>query len=295
MEKSIFDLGITVGTFQENSNLCLKLSLEYPYLLHQILAFSAMHLAHLRPERSEFYLHQAVTLQTTGVSLFNAGKGEVNQTNCVAVLLFSTFLAHQVLAHTLSQREPRTLEAFLTQYIQCAEMHRGVFVIAKNAWPFLRDSELWPVLSQSSNFTSRDPVGHHCHMAFKVLQFSNSLSEEEKEACISAINYLQVGFDAMLAEYEAPQHKGNRHRMISSWPIIVPAAYVRLLAQKNPEALVILAYYAALLNYGNNLWQVGDAGQYVFQLIAEHLGNEWHSWLRHPGEMIEKHANNERT
>ncbi len=127
-DKGMFNLGVSVGAYPSNIFFALKIGLESPFLLHEMLAFSARHLAFVHPERSAFYLHQAVALQTRAVSLFNATSAAVEQSNCVAILLFSSILGHHLLADTLVKRDDSDLDAFIEQYIRCAEMARGYII-----------------------------------------------------------------------------------------------------------------------------------------------------------------------
>ncbi|OBT89120.1 hypothetical protein VE02_01996 [Pseudogymnoascus sp. 03VT05] len=281
--KEMFSLGIKVGDYSSNITIALKLGLKSPYLLHQLLAFSARHLAFLRPDRSDSYLHQAVTLQTRAVSLFNAAWTDFDQSNCVEVLLFSSILGHHLLTDTLAKRDEGGLVPFIAHYIQCVEVHRGIYTIARTVWPLLMDSELGPILSLTAEFTSRLPKGSHCQQIRELVDCSGGLGKEEKTACQIAIDYLQVGFDALLADEET---HGARHQMIFSWTLLVPPELSDLFAAKQPEVLVLLAYYAVLLHYGRNMWQVGDSGAYILGTIVEYLGPEWDHWLKHPQEMV---------
>jgi hypothetical protein len=283
--KDIFNLGVRVGDYISNISQALNIGLRSPYLLHQLLAFSARHLAFLHPENSPSYLHQAVTLQTRAVSLFNTSWTEVNQSNCVEILLFSVVLGHHLLADTFSKRNSGGLDAFMAHYVQCVEMHRGIYTIARTAWPLLMESELEPVLSLSSGFTGRSPKGNHCQQIKELVDSSDGMSEDEKEACRLAIKYLQVGFDAV---HEEDDEQGYRYQMIFSWMLLAPPEFTGLLAAKRPEVLVLLGYYALLLHYGRNIWQVGDAGVYVLGIIVDYLGPEWYHWLEYPRQMVAK-------
>lgn len=283
LEKETFSLGIKVGDYSSNISVALKLGLKSPYLLHQLLAFSARHLAFLHPESSASYLHQAFTLQTRAVSLFNAAWTEVGQSNCVETLLFSSILGHHLLADTLAKRDEGGLVAFIAHYTQCVEVHRGIYTIARTVWPLLLDSELGPILSLTAEFTSRLPKGSHCQQIRRLVDSSDGLGEEPKKAYEIAINYLQVGFDAALADEET---HGVRHQMIFSWTLLMPSELTELFAAKQPEALVLLAYYAVLLHYGRNMWQVGDSGAYILGIIVEYLGPEWEYWLKCPQNMV---------
>ncbi|KAI9661675.1 MAG: hypothetical protein M1821_008913 [Bathelium mastoideum] len=286
LDKDMFKLVDGIDAFPFSLPFALKTALESPYVLHQLLAFSARHMAFLHPQRSAFYLHQAVTLQTRAVSLFNATWTAVDQSNCVAVLAFSSFLGHHLLADTLAKRDPEDgLDAFISQYVRFLEMHRGIFAVATAAWPLLMATELEPILTRSSSFTSRPPRGSHCQRVLELVDGANGLEEEDREACRQSIRYLQVGFDAALAE-EGEEEQGFRYQMIISWSMLAPPGVTALLAVKRPEALVIMGYYALLLHHGRNMWQIGDAGAYIFGIIVDYLGPEWDHWLEYPRQTI---------
>lgn len=279
--KDLFSLGDRVEHSQETLHICLKESVKAPYLLHQVLAFSARHLATIHPERSEKYLHQAVELQTRAVSLFNSTKREVDSSNCLPILLFSVTLGHHLLADALAIRTSDGLDGFLTHYVQCVEMNWGLYRLTLSAWPLLLNTELEPVLSWSSQQSSKDPTGKHCEPIVQLVNDSIALSNDEKEVCREAIQYLQLGFDAMFKEDD-----GGRYRMIFQWTMLASPGLTSLLATKRPEALILLGYYALLLHHARSLWQVGDTGVYLLGLITAYLAPEWHIWLEYPRRIM---------
>jgi hypothetical protein len=283
LDSDMFNLGFAPSNVSP-INLVFKASLESPCLMHLILAFSARHLAFLHPDRSSSYLHQAVSLQTRAISMFNASWTGVTQSNCVWVLFFSTVLGHHMLTDTLATRDPGGLDAFMTQYIQFAAMHKGIYTVAVTAWPTLMESELAPILALSEGYHTRSPRGNHCQQIKTLVDRAVGLREEEKEACRLAINYLQIGFDSILSDHGL----GNRFHIIFIWALLLPQEFTTLLAAKQPEALVLLAYYALLLHYARGLWQIGDAGAYIINMITEYLGPEGAPWLQYPREMMAK-------
>jgi hypothetical protein len=271
--QDLFSLGGDRMVHQEylTANQILEMGVRHPYLLHQLLAFSARHLATIQPSRAAAHMHQAIALQTRAVSLFNASNAPITKATCVPILLFSTVLGHQVLTDTLCRRDAVSLDAFLVQLAQCLDTLRGVFVIFQEAKPFWQESILEHILSLSSSLTSREPVGTRCQRVRDLVAASSSLSSDDKEACHVAIRYLQVGFDALLAKDE---QKGNRYQMLFLWCILMPKEFIALLSAKNTEALVVLGHYAILLGYGRAIWQVGDAGAYMLGLLRTHLDDE---------------------
>jgi hypothetical protein len=279
--KDLFSLGDNVGDFQSTFDSCIKESIKAPYLLHQMLAFSARHLAAIHSDRASHYLGQAVSLQTRAVSLFNETRREVNPSNCVAILLFSVTLGHHLLADALAHRDPDGLDGFLTHYVQCVDLNRGIYNVVISAWPLLADSELEPVLSWSRRESAKVPRGTECLPLIKLIAESTSLREDEKKVCHIAIDYLQLGFDALSSE-----EKAGRYRMIFQWTMLASPDFTSLLSARKPEALILLSYYALLLHHGRRTWQVGEAGAYLMGLILDYLPPEWHIWLEYPRRVL---------
>lgn len=197
------------------------------------------------------------------------------------MLLFSAILGHHLLADTLARRDANGLEGFTAFFAQCIDVIRGNYAICMSSWDLLMDSELKHILALSSSLTSRDPMGDNCQRASELIESSESLTEQEKQACRRAVKLLQVGLESMQGEKEL-----NRYQMIFTWTMLATPELTRLLAAKQPVAVVILAYYALLMHYGRNIWQVRDAGAYVMGLIVDYLSPEWDYWIEYPRERI---------
>lgn len=276
----LFSLGGDRTIHQESltTSDIIDLGIQYPYLLHELCAFSARHLANLDLDKAGSYLHHAITLQTRAVSLFNNSYEPITQETCVPTLLFATTLGHHIFTDTMSRRDGNDLELFLLHFSQCLDTLQGVYVIFQEARPFWKKSVLADILSRSTSLTSRNPVGNQCQRVAELVELSSNLTRDEKQACHEAIRYLQVGFDALLAEHEEP---GNRYQMLFLWCVLVPKGFIALCSRKSIEALIALGYYAVLLQHGRAMWQVEDAGDYMLGILRSHCNGkiEWDwSW-----------------
>lgn len=259
--------------------LQLKACLGSPCLLYETLAVSARHLAFLHPHRASFYLHQAVTLQTKGLSLFNTSETEINESNCIANLLFASTLGRHLLVDTLSKRDDAGLEDFLERYAQFAQLQLGMQSVARSSWPTLLESKLEPFLSLGARITRSPPRGSHCTRLRELIDGAEGMDADEKRVCREATRLLQVGFDI----HEDVLKEGySRYQMVFSWTVSVPKDFLGLLVQKRPAALVALAYYAVLLHYSRDIWYVGHAGPYIVGMIGDFLDPEWDHWLEWP-------------
>jgi len=276
-DDSMAILGGSIGEPSKSMVFALQTGLQHPYLLHQLLAFSARHSSYLHPEHSSRYESLAMQLQTHAVSLFNAVKAEVDASNCVAILLFASILGHHVLTDTLARRELDNVQELTESLVQCMEVHRGIYTVATSAWPLLLSTEIGPTIAWSAGFSSQTPRGDHCNPLVEMIARSEGLTETERSALLLAIKYLQIGFDAGIENNEVDQ--GKRHQMVYSWPMLAVPEYSTLLRRQRGEALVVLAWYTVLLHFARDMWQVGDAGRRLLEVIAKQLDPQWRTEL----------------
>lgn len=147
----ISDLCLSFGFHriaQMNSALEMTGSiLSAQYLVNEIMAFSALHLSVIRPEKKDFYYDQAAQLQTHALAAFNSSGVELNTDSCLPMFLFSSILAMHELCDKLVSR-PDTFDHFLDDFIQSLRLHRGVRVVTNHSWQILLESPLRPVLER---------------------------------------------------------------------------------------------------------------------------------------------------
>ncbi|KAF3763867.1 hypothetical protein M406DRAFT_332314 [Cryphonectria parasitica EP155] len=263
------------------TNLVLQRSLGTPCLLHQILAISAQHLAHLRPDRCQFYSRQAVQLQTKAIELFNATQ-IIDKTNCEATILFVGLLNRHLLIDVLGNREGDAA-AFLERFIRSAQVQRGIRVIYNKTSTILLESDLAPLVREGSWAATRSStVGKECDMLRQLISITPALDPIAKEACRTAVHFLQVGFDELAQSPRAD----NVFRLIFCWGAYFPNEFFDLLSQRRPEAVAVLGWYAVLLDSGRTHWAIGDAAVFVLRSVSCFLGPEWAHWLQWPMEML---------
>ncbi|KAL1970375.1 hypothetical protein VTN77DRAFT_5535 [Rasamsonia byssochlamydoides] len=70
--------------------------------------------------------------------------------------------------------------------------------------------------------------------------------------------------------------------IIFVWPIAIPQRYLDMLRDRQAEAMIILAYYAALLQRIDDQWYMHGWARYLVAQIDAALGEEWQDWLAWP-------------
>ena len=82
---------------------------------------------------------------------------------------------------------------------------------------------------------------------------------------------------------EKKSHKSTLNPTgVIAWPILISPEYIDLLMHGRPEALVVLAWYGALLHHFSELWVFGDGGRFLVESVGGYLGAEWEGWLEWP-------------
>ncbi|KAI8631900.1 hypothetical protein F5Y19DRAFT_378619 [Xylariaceae sp. FL1651] len=262
----------------------LQSALTAPYLMHEILAFSARHLStQVDPGRSQYYLNQSTELQTWALAHFEPAPPEPDQENCVALFLFSSLLGTHALADLpLLDIDPEQLFFRFGQYFS---LHRGVKTISDETRyrSLLRESEIHPMLQWCESISLKKGRGSECDSVRQLVIQSNDLSLAATEACHLAIEHLQCVFDECSTHRPIPAH--CVHETLA-WPLLVSEKIVDLVILRRPVALIILAYYGVTLDFCRDLWIVGQTGKHIVRAVTKYLGPDWISWLHWPCEVV---------
>lgn len=256
--------------------------LDAPYVMNEALALAAIHLSTLNPAQQTFYRHQAKELQTHALSILNQISPEVNAVTCVPLLLFSSALGMHEMCEAFFYRES-SFEPFLDKFIHYVCLHQGVRAVTSGSWQLLNDSILRPFLLQGAESVA--PMGaaldNKCSQLLELIMTAN-LGEDHRNSCEQAISALQ----STLSKSQPGVPNGVSVNTILAWPVVLCKPYIALLRTRDPYSLIILAHFGAVVHLRRDLWILGDGGQFLVRLIAEHLGDEWYRWLTWPVEIV---------
>ncbi|KAH8653744.1 hypothetical protein BX600DRAFT_440800 [Xylariales sp. PMI_506] len=267
-------------------NAIFNSAVAAPYLMHELLAFSALHLSTLQSDSAERaqYLQLAADLQSRALALFNAVKPQVRNENCMALFVFSSFIGlHTLFDAIASCTEFNGLLEKITHYLK---LHRGVSAITQQSWPVLRHSELRHIIDAieagTEAYQQYADEPNECDKLVELIRnSSDKLSPASLKACQDAIQALRwvFGVRRHLSEPYPSQ-------VTSAWPIRISAEFVELLEQRQPIPLIILAHWAVLLHIDRNFWVFGNAGRHIIESLSTYLGSYWDEWLELPRSVL---------
>ncbi|KUI55786.1 hypothetical protein VP1G_03184 [Cytospora mali] len=271
----------------------VEAALAAPYLMNALLAIAALHLSRIRPAQSAYYHHQAVHYQTHALSIFNIERPHVTPKNSLSLLLFSQFTSlqvlHEISLNAIKHDNTEPLDRFL-DYIK---VHRGVAAVAYEAWDALLQSKLSIFFANSSSITEcKTSEGEETAELRSFVSISRSLSNEQKQYCQDSLDRLQwiiSQSDTSPNSKPTPDPRkvvpADNHNCLSqvlAWPCLARESFLDLLCTKNPEALLVLAYYGVTMHRHRSFWVYADVGSILVRAIAQNLGPNWQHFMAWP-------------
>ncbi|OAP56901.1 hypothetical protein AYL99_09013 [Fonsecaea erecta] len=254
----------------------VRMAFSFPFLMHELLAISALHLAHCKPDHATEYHTISTELQTLALNKFNSVETDINASNCAAVLIFTMLLAVHILADP-SRTTGLDSNQYLDHVVNCVMLMRNVpKLIIQDWYEYLRETELKPMFSVQQPPTPYQ-IPQPCLDLSKLIT-NPDLGEQARDAYEPAIERLHWVF----AISNVPDQRHTTIRWLLAWPVQLKAPYLERLNQRRPEALIILAYFAALMTFYRECWAVGESGHLLIQAISSHLGPHWSEWMEWP-------------
>lgn len=265
-------------------DIAVRHAIVSPYLLDEVLAFTAFHIASIYPGSATYLRCLATELQNRALASFTQITKVVpsdHKATAVPRFLFSAILGRHVLADALTLCSS-DFRFFIDRFVECINLNRGIKSVTPPAWDYLYSTEIQPFLrvvhEAQTKITS---PGNECDPLIRVMDNSD-LNEASVKACRDAIGVLQWCFDLCQGLDE-----DNYLQAASVFSVRIEANFVDVLRKHRPEALLILAYYGVLLYRCRNFWAFHDSGATMIRAISDWLGSYWQDSLVWPLYVLE--------
>ncbi|KAI0098605.1 hypothetical protein F4776DRAFT_676649 [Hypoxylon sp. NC0597] len=213
-----------------------------------------------------YLMNQLLALSAQHLSIICQDQIDTLKKSVVAKFPFSSLVRVQALAQTLSANRD-DFAKYIDGVVDCKKLQRAVQIIGESSWAILRESPLSEWIASIEEFEKLHdvifPGGLHDLHAMLLL---SETDEESIEACAGTV-----------------QASGFLHRRLDA----LNTTYVRLLGDRRPEALVVLAHWAVYLHRCRGFWAFRDTGdRYLIRAICGELRDRWKEWLSVPLQAI---------
>lgn len=254
-----------------------RLALSHAFVMHGILAISAVHLATLQRQRRTELAQRAAMAEHMALTSLNELVSASQGKDIHSVFAFAGFLPPYLLAQSQwldvpKGRIPSQNDGRPHWFL----MLRGLVGLLSRNWADLTKGPFRPLLIRTATpiDRSRNPDDDHLSAIYPLLQAKVSASSEVKDI----LNTCRVALDELrrvAALPYSPCKTLGHTAVLWIWPGAVSDCFVQLIYERRPEALVILAHYCVLLKKLNSCWYLEGVGDAMLSTIEKLLGAKW--------------------
>jgi hypothetical protein len=282
----------------------VDLGFDYPYLLDAVFAVTALYIwvtSSAPQTESEavtipkafrsvdfaqlhrMYLNRSICLQRD--ALANLTSENADAVGLTAVLL-------STMATCLLSDNADSEESSYTPPVQWLTMHASIAAVFRNAVPFLQpDGPMLRYAELTENPTFSDTLAlfdtENLAPFQKLLDFRCSedfIIQDTKpdplveDAYVKAVAFLGSVCKAL----QRPEQRYKICMRVVAFGHTIPRTFIRLLAERRPRALAILANYMAFVKYIEKYWWFRNRAQMEISGIKSILPQHWHWALAWP-------------
>lgn len=263
----------------------VELGFTHHYVLHSILAASALHIVFAQPHRREMLVrasaHEAAALELAKPHLSNLTKD-----HAAGLFIFSIFV--NIYAYgspfLMGPGETGEIDRPLDELMNCFRLSHGILALTtpyradlSSGWTAPLMKVQYPDDSLAAGLEHRHP---HLHkLRNLVLEQSKDIRAKIEEPAERLILYL-IHMLLLPEEVRSP-------RLISAWQVQSKKGFRDLVQDRHPVALVIMAYHAVLMSMAPSLWWLSRWPRITLAHVEQLLGvDELEEFLEWPRQMM---------
>lgn len=237
----------------------LHQAMKHHFLLHGLLAMSALHLADYKPE-SQKYTRVAIAHHTKGLSQFQSILDNIDESNFSAIIAFSslTIMFQFGLSRCPTYNSGmEILNALEQTFILC----KGWQKIVRIADGLDCRAGTQSIRSSSKPYTSRLP--QEIEAKFGQL---HSLNHDQNVAVYAlTISSLRSVFEMLADKGTADPHA------VVEWVHTIPEDFIFLIREREKMALLIVAYYCIVLDSVPQVWWIRGRARPLLEVIGREI------------------------
>lgn len=244
---------------------------ETPFLMHSILALSALHLQNMHQDvdTSRALMYRAKSFQG-----YRKAVEEGNPKTfpgLIANSLFLTALSSQ------NFRDPDAKDLYILDWMI---VWRGIgLMVHMMGIKAIYESGLASIFYRPPMDLETSPTAIPNNLLFLVSSIHpDDIDFPEMETYYNTLKYLGILYQHLRKHGVDPIMKLR----IITWFTFLPRRFVELAQEKRHRALIIIAYYGMFLKLGIEIWWMKEIGQRTLGDITRHLGLDWAEFMRLP-------------
>lgn len=292
----------------------IELAFDHSFLLHSILAFSALHMAHIHPQDKAIYGNVAARHQDKALSGVHSAIANITAHNCEALLAFSLLTVCYIPASKESPSD--TLGTEIGALFDWLNLIRGVVSVVERGRRWIQTGPLavWlqyfsPDLTEFAPLTETYLEEDHRLRCLEKLWNSisfdgstDSSAQLEAALCSEALTQLRGAFSLFqMARSDGSTSSSNSESATSNnerYPSVVAASlvwlykisdgFLHMILARRPSAMILLLHNFILVKRlgGEKCWWAPSLAVQVVDAVAPSIPLKYNGLLSWPVDEI---------
>ncbi|KAF2659726.1 hypothetical protein K491DRAFT_590692 [Lophiostoma macrostomum CBS 122681] len=272
-----------------------KQATDCHFLMHELLAFSALHKAYLQEELQRTYYALGIHHQDLSIRALRKTLPRLSFENAGALFATSSIMTLCLFGSTgLDAKDPNTesrplFEDLLDIFI----LQQGMTSILSAGNDYVREGPFAAIIGRSSVEVPQQPflqvLLEHITTFASFSEIQSLSKEVEREVTLTIEAFKEILLFAM-----SPFIDNRELRFVFFWPVRLSQNFLQMVRQKQSCALAVVAYYAVALRLTEPLfWFMDGWGERVIRAVFEAIEPSWQPAVQWPWEFIMKAQQNE--
>ncbi|KAH6642120.1 hypothetical protein C7974DRAFT_350391 [Boeremia exigua] len=268
-----------------------KFAVTHTFLMHEILAFAALHKASKLPDRRREYYTLGIHHQDLAIKGMRPKLQNIVPEETPAILATSTLLTLGVFASTGFEAScadipspPSAIDGILNIF----SLMQGMGNVLALAHENVLESFLAPMFRDPLESTPSQPLLQeliqHLPQLVSFVETKQGLSEQERTNLLRVIN----DFEPVLKLASPPRVDNRELRFLFFWPLHLDGSFLVGVQQRHPGSLVVLMYYATMLFAAEpRYWFMDGWGHRLMKACYDSVDQSWLPVMQWPLSFLE--------
>lgn len=267
-----------------------QMGFQHTFVLDGVLGLAALHQAHLDHNSREQWIAEAAEYHNLLIHGFRTAVADSAEAYCdplfvcASINIIFVFGMHGSM-HAASEGDAARISRYLgTEWIP---MVRGLNAALLPMYQRIRTGPLAPLLDLSLFEAVDLERDKSVDDEYIILLRSTWAADSHCQTYEETHLLLRTCFAYMNSckGRDNTAWKGHYNQALSGpliWVFLAPDEYFSLLAQRQPPALILLAYLGVLFHRLNSVWFLEDWGRAIVEAVDNVLGPWWQEWMNWP-------------
>jgi len=292
----------------------VELGIVHPFLMHEILALSAVHLAQVRPHKAAFYKQASGIHLAAALELFQPEIANITAANCDACFAFST----SIFTHAWASQDIRIPSALFfapsksakdspffplshtvpddenpdVMHVQWVGLQRGTHNILSVKFPErmggVMEGPLEPLFAPWRALDPNRPNPLPPHEEAQLSALSSAWSRPSCTLSATQKCVLDNNLEKLRRVYSMLHYNPEISKLscVMSWFSQITEEFLHMVEEKIPEAMLVIVFYCVTLKKADNMWWVRGKGENLLRTMLAELGGGWEDYTRWPVERL---------